>query len=96
MGPAVEELDAARNFVIDKLDVARETAEAGLGAVAGEMRYRLHELASTARDIRDAAGGVVDSLGDAVDVGTDVLSNVAGSATDFAADRLDRLTNLLG
>ncbi|MDC0935910.1 hypothetical protein OAS39_06465 [Pirellulales bacterium] len=93
---AVEGLATALDFVIGKLNGVREAAERGVNTIAGELQGSVNLIVDTGLDIRDAAGGVVDSLADSVDEGTDALSNLADSATDFAADRLDRLTNLLG
>jgi hypothetical protein len=78
------------------LHEVRDTASRGVTAVERQIQDAEDSLLECGQDIRDAAGGVVDTLADTVESGSDAVSNAMDSATDFAAASLDRLTNLLG
>ena len=96
LGRASQEFTSVKDDLIDKLSAVQDTANAAVAAVDRQIDQVANNLAETGQDILDAATGLGDSLSDAVGGGTDVLAHSISSATDFAADRLDRLTNLLG
>ena len=96
MDEAAEKLDTARNYLTDKLAQVRDTAARGADAVGEQIGDVGDKLVETGQDIRDAAAGVVDGLSDAIDSGTDALANTVGSATDWAGEKLGRLTTLFG
>jgi F0F1-type ATP synthase membrane subunit b/b' len=93
---AERELTGVKNNLIDKLSTAQKLVNRAVDGLVREVDNAVGKLAETGQEILDSAVGLQDSLSDAVGGGTDTLANTRGSATDFAADSLDRLTKLLG
>lgn len=91
-----EQLADGRDALIGKLNEVRAEAAAAVALVEGKVDLVAAGLDQAGQDILDSAAGVTDSLADSVADGADAIHNSVGLATDFAAERLDRLTNLLG
>ena len=93
---ASRELSGLKNNLIDKLSKAQKLANRAVDGMVREVDSAMGKLTKTGQEILDTAVDLQDSLDDAVGGGTDTLAHTQSSATDFAADSLDRLTKLLG
>lgn len=93
---AAAELAVVKDDLIGKLTEIQEQIEDVVKQVIRQVTSVEICLSNSGQDICDAAAGVEDSLSLAVAEGTDFLSHTLGSATEFAAERLASLTNLLG
>lgn len=96
VGRAEQELTKVKDNLIDKLSKVRDTTNKVVDGMVRKVDSFASGVAQTGQDVTDAAAGVADSLENAVSGGTDTLAHARACATDFAADSLERLTNLLG
>src|SRR5690606_13251480 len=93
---AVQELARLKNHLIDKFSTAQQLVDQAVDDMTRGMEKAVGKLAEAGQELLDTAIGLQDPLADAVGGGTDTLANTFDSATDFAADSLDRLAKLLG